>query len=282
MRTPLTSGCNAASAPTRRYHPRLVVGFIFLAAAVPGVLLGAPSENAPSEDVSPASFESFPVVKAVNLKATIQIAGAPVKSPVVIAAEKEFTIVWKSAGNGCISNWDEELLPASGSAVGAVSKSRALVITCYGRGAAQTATLQVNVGVADLSIGAFSVTGLKAAKGKKGFYLTGSGGEDDHAPFILKATVKNLGKLPVGKSFKVEYLESTDGLDSFVSIVERTVDNIGSGSTLALEEIPRLGNPNGDKSYYKVCVDAEEEVEESKEDNNCSKVLGPYSFVQAQ
>lgn len=272
------SGCSAASTPTRRHH-WLVTGFIFFVAAVPGVLLGATTESASSES---ASFELFPVVKAVNLKAAIQIAGAPSKSPVVLAAEKEFTIVWKSAGNGCISNWDEELLPASGSAVGTVSKSRAFVITCYGRGAAQTATLQVNIATADLSIGAFSATGLKAAKGKKGFYLTGSGGEDEHTPFILRATIKNLGKLPVREPFKVKYLESTDELDSFVSIAETTVYNIGSGSTLALEDLPRLGNANGDKSYYKVCVDAEEEVEEAKENNNCSKVLGPYSFVQVQ
>lgn len=274
MRISLISGCNTTSTANKLHHWRLVAGFIFLAATVPGVLLGAPSESAP--------FESLPVVKAVNLKAAIQLGGASIKSPVVIAAEKEFTIVWKSVGHGCISNWDEELLPASGSAVGSVSKSRAFVITCYGRGAAQTATIQVTVGAADLSIGAFSAVGLKAAKGKKGLYLTGSGGEDDHAPFVLKATVKNLGKLQTGGPFTVDYLESTDGLDSWVSIAERTVDRIGGGSTLAHEEIPRLGNPNGDKSYYKVCADTEEKVDEAKEDNNCSKVLGPYSFVQVQ
>jgi hypothetical protein len=271
------TGRNSIGAPAKRYRGRLVAVLVLLAAAVPSTLLGEPSGSSSS-----GSFESFPLVKAVNLQANIQLGGASVKMPVVVAAGKEFTIRWKSVGHGCISNWDEELLPASGSAVGTVSKSRAFVITCYGRGAAQTATLPVTVGAADLSIGTFSVVGLKPAKGKKNAYLTGSEGEDEHAPFVLKASVKNLGKLPVGKSFLVEYQESEDGKSGWVSIAEQTVDGMDSGSTLALDELPRIGNPNGDTSYYRVCADTEEKIEETKESNNCSKVLGPYSFVQAE
>ena len=47
----------------------------------------------------------FPLIRSMNLQSSIQVDGKPVKSPVTVAADADFTIIWKSTGLGCVSNW---------------------------------------------------------------------------------------------------------------------------------------------------------------------------------
>src|SRR3989344_7741075 len=76
--------------------------------------------------VSAASFSApLPVIKSVGLQAAVQVDGKPVKSPVTVGAGAEFTIGWRSLGTGCVSNWSEEPLSPTGSAVGSITKARA-------------------------------------------------------------------------------------------------------------------------------------------------------------
>ena len=49
--------------------------------------------------------------------------------------------------------------------------------------------------------------------------------------------------------------------------------------TITLDPLLRQGNAGVGARYYQVCLDTENKVSEAKEDNNCSRVLGPYSFV---
>ena len=238
----------------------IVLGFILLFPATAGAEFGDP----------------IPTVKSVGLKIAVQINGKQVKLPATVAEDGDFTIIWTTVPNtatGCISNWSSATLPPSGSSVGSIKKSRSFVITCYGRGAAQSATMQMNVGTADLVVSSFSAVGLKAAKGQKGKYLA--------LPFTLKASVRNTGKLPVGTAFLIKYMESDNGTTGWITSGERTIPEIKGSGTLAIEELPRQGNAGVDARYYQVCVDSGKDIHETREDNNCSKVLGPYSFVPA-
>ncbi len=239
----------------------------FLAFAVPMAVL---AQVPLAIDPFPDPF--FPTIKSVGLKASVEIGGAPVKLPATVAAGSAFSVVWKSSGTGCVANWSGALpLPPTGSATGSLTVSRPFVITCFGRGAAQSAKMQVNVGVTDLIVPTFSITGLKRAK-VKDTYLEG--------PFTLKATIKNLGKLANPSSFKVKYVRSlsADMKTSPLTIGEITINGIGSSQSRTMDVFPWASTPSADSSYFQVCADTAEAIAEPSETNNCSKVLGPYTF----
>ena len=211
--------------------------------------------------------------KSVSLQAAIQVGGITIKSPATVPAGSDFSVVWRSTGAGCVSNWNDSTLSASGSTVGSITASRSFVITCFGRGTAQTAAMQVNVGVLDLSVSTFSFSGLKKGKGS-GTYVEG--------PFGIKTTVKNLGKLPTATTFKVKYTyaKSADMRTGLITMGEINLHGINGGESTGMEEFPWTGAPSGNDSiYYQVCADTGNAVAEVKEDNNCSKVLGPFKFV---
>lgn len=215
----------------------------------------------------------LPTIKQVGLQLSVQVGGKSVKSPAVVAANTDFSVAWKSQGVGCVGDWTGDTLPPTGSVSGSITANRTFIVTCFGRGAAQSAKAQVNVGVADLTVSSFSAAGLKGAKGQRGTFTAG--------PFTLKASVRNFGKLPIATPFKVKLQESENGTSNWTSAAEQTVPALGGGATLRLDEWPRQGNAGAATRHYQVCVDTENKVSESKEDNNCSKVLGPYSFVAA-
>ena len=208
-------------------------------------------------------------VRAVNLKATLQVDGVPVKSPAVVGANADFTIVWSSQGVGCVSNWSPDTLPASGSSVGSITENRQFVITCYGRGAAQSANLQVNVGVTDLSIPSLAITNLRKVK-TAGTYVA-----DAHT---LKATLRNLGKLAAAVPFRVQFELSNDGSTNWVALGDYAVAGLAGSATAALEH-EWHSTAGVAKVYLRACADKTEKVAESNETNNCSRILGPYAFA---
>ncbi len=213
----------------------------------------------------------FPVLKSVNLKLGLQVNGQPVKSPAIVGAGKDFSVVWSSAeGARCMSNWNDSSLEAKGASVGSITASRAFVVTCFAPGAAQTASVQVVVGTTDLSVVSLSATGFKSAK-KKGVYTAGH--------YVLKASVRNSGKLGTPVPFRVRFEESADGKAGWVASGEEVIPPLRGGGTAKIPELQRTGNAGTEPRYYRVCVDTERKVEESNEGNNCSKVIGPYSFV---
>ncbi|MDO8619862.1 MAG: CARDB domain-containing protein [bacterium] len=222
--------------------------------------------------VTLASFDGpFPTISAINLKATVQIGGQPVKSPALVGANSNFTINWTAVdGARCVSNWSDSSLPAKGSSAGSITTSRSFVITCYAPGAAQTARLQVNVGTTDLLVSSFSASGLKVSR-KKGFYVAG--------PFILKASVRNAGKLGTSLPVRVRFEESQNGTTGWVASGESVISRVNGNGTVQIEPLSRVGNAGVDTRYYRVCVDTERKVDESNETNNCSKSIGPYSFI---
>ncbi|KKW10473.1 MAG: hypothetical protein UY50_C0033G0001, partial [Parcubacteria group bacterium GW2011_GWA2_49_9] len=196
----------------------------------------------------------------------------PVKLPVTVAAGSAFTVVWKSSGTGCVANWSGAVpLPPTGSATGSIITSRPFVITCFGRGAGQSAALQVNVGVTDLAVPTFSISGLKRGK-VKGTYQEG--------PYTLEATVKNLGKLANPNNFKVKYTlaNSSDMKTRPRTIGEIAINGIGSNQSKVLDAFKWASTPSVDPSYFQVCADTGEAIVEPSDTNNCSKVLGPYTF----
>lgn len=227
------------------------------------------SDTPPPVDQFP---DPFPTIKSVGLQASIQIGGVSVKLPVTVAGGSAFTVVWKSSGTGCVANWSGAVpLPPTGSATGSIITSRPFVITCFGRGAGQSKSMQVNVGVTDLAVPTFTIAGLKRAR-TGGTYLEG--------PYTLKATIKNLGKLPNATAFKVKYkvAKSADMTVSPLTIGEITVNGITSSQSKVLEAFPWASTPSADPSYFQICADAEAKITEPSETNNCSKVLGPYKF----
>lgn len=213
----------------------------------------------------------FSTISAVNLKASILVDGQTVKSPALVAVGKDFSFSWTAAsGTRCMSNWSDSLLSSTGVTTGSITASRAFVITCFGPGAAQTVKLQVNVGTTDLTVSSLSAFGLKASK-KRGFYTAG--------PYILKASVKNSGKLSTSFPIRVRFEESANGTGGWITSGENIIPLVKGNSVVQIPELPRTGNAGADTRYYRVCVDSERKVDESNEDNNCSKVIGPYSFV---
>ncbi len=213
----------------------------------------------------------FPTLSSVNVKAGLLVDGKPVKSPAMVGAGKDFSIVWSSTQGGrCVSNWSDAFMEANGTTVGSVTASRAFIITCFGLGTAQTVKLQVNVGTTDLSVSSLSTPGLKSSK-KKGFYIAG--------PFMLKASVKNTGKLGTSVPIRVRFEESPTGTSGWVASGEAVVPVVRGGGTVQIPELARMGNAGDNTRYYRVCVDTERKVDETNEDNNCSKVIGPFSFL---
>ncbi len=216
-------------------------------------------------------------VRSVGLRLSVLVAGQEVKSPILVPANTDFTLAWKSEGTACLSNWTavDVTLPASGSSVGSLTigtLNRPFVITCYGRGAAQTATVQVTVGVTDISVASFSIVGLKNGK-ERGAYIEGS--------YTLKASLRNLGKLPTATPFKIKYniatnAEMTTGLRN---IGEIWIGGIGGGSSKQMDPFGWQSTPSADSLYFQMCADTASAIAESVEDNNCSRVLGPYKFV---
>lgn len=213
----------------------------------------------------------FSTISSVNLKASILVDGQTVKSPALVGAGKDFTISWASENRGrCMSNWSDSLLSSTGMTTGSITANRAFVITCFGPGAAQTVKLQVNVGTTDLSVSSFSAVGLKTSK-KRGFYTAG--------PYTLKASVRNGGKLGTSNPVRVRFEESSNGTTGWIASGEVVLPLLKGSSTTKIPNLERTGNAGVDTRYYRVCVDTERKVDETNEDNNCSKVIGPYSFV---
>ncbi len=112
----------------------------------------------------------LPLQNSIGLRAVVQVNNTPVKSPVTVSAGSDFSIVWESVGVGCVSNWSEGVLRATGVTTGSITASRAFVVTCFGPGVAQTVKLQVNVGTTDLSVSSFSAVGLKTSKKERALH----------------------------------------------------------------------------------------------------------------
>ena len=213
----------------------------------------------------------FSTISSVNLKAGILVDGQTVKSPALVGAGKDFSISWTSENRGrCMSNWSDSLLSSTGVTTGSITASRPFIITCFGPGAAQTVKLQVNVGTTDLSVSSFSAFGLKASK-KRGFYTAGA--------YTLKASVRSGGKLGTSIPVRVRFEEGANGTTGWVASGEVVLPLLKGNSTTKIPDLERTGNAGADTRYYRVCVDSERKVNETNEDNNCSRVIGPYSFV---
>ena len=235
-----------------------------LALLLPGVALAAPFPV------------PLPVIKTISLETSLQIQGVQARSPAVVAANTDFTIVWSSSGVGCVSNWSPDVLPASGSVTGSLTANRTFVITCYGLGAAQTARFRAIVGSSDLVVPAISITGLKSSRDIAGSYFAGK--------YTLHAAVRNAGNLPVAATFANQYQVRSGETEAWGPLGEsmNLVGLTGGGS----RPLPNLEwqSPEGANLwYFRACADTGGGViSEANEDNNCSRVLGPYKFIRSQ
>lgn len=216
------------------------------------------------------AFPSLPTVKTITLEAGIRLNGQTVRTPAVVPTDTEFMIEWKSSGKGCLGDWSEAVLPPSGTQLGTIISPRTFTVTCFARGAARTARIKVTPGVRDLAVSSFTVTPLKKTKAAGSYYA---------GTHTFKAVIKNNGKLPVTNPFRMQFELSTDGT-RWVALSDTEVSVFASAATRPLVYTWK-SSASSDKIYLRACADTTGKVSETNETNNCSKVLGPYTFVAA-
>jgi len=223
------------------------------------------------------------------------------KAPVVAAGDN-FTINWKATGKDindnptsdgitCVNNWGTDK-NSEGATTDSILTSRTFFITCAGVGAGRIAGGTITVGRPDLIISSFIITGLVPKENTSGVFLSG--------PSTVKISLTNLGTTAVlNKNFKVKIvygLGTNTGVTADTAILGKTFfvnDGIGIGGRNIVAKVlddmdmfiqpstgtgPDANNLPLNSWYFTACVDADSEVQESNETNNC-KTIGPGKFA---
>ncbi len=227
-------------------------------------------------------FADISLVKKLSTELTVNGAkGTVLVGPVT----DNVTLDWESPGAaGCMSNWTNDALLTKGVAKkGTISSSRSFVLTCYAVGIAQTVKVNVNLGQPDLTISDITLTGLvSVGKLSEKKYKAGR--------VILSATAKNVGKLqatelsPRGANgdFYIEYKVSNDGKTWSRGWKQQNLTNgvstLSAGATQPVEPF-ETSVDSGTKYYYQACIDSTNRITEGNEKDNCSRIIGPYTFV---
>ena len=217
-------------------------------------------------------------LKSVQLQ--LSLGGKPLtKGTINVAQNMAAQLNWTTAQGtkGCVNNWDTQTSP-SGSSQGNFTTSRYFIITCYGLGSAQTAKLRVNVVYPDLTITSLKISGLEpvmvAGKAKKNTYKA------KNPAYTLHASIKNTGALPVTRGFKVGFEHSTDK-KVFTAMTDMTKDvsSLEKNTPLIVNASRNEGSQPTTAHYFRAFVDSETDVGEgTREDNNYSRVIGPFFF----
>ncbi len=224
-----------------------------------------------------ADFPNLPLSKKIDLKFTASVGGQEQKGALSVAAGTVVKVAWTSVAAGCLSNFKDAVLPSVGSFEGtipATPASRAIILTCYDVGNAQTSRIQVNVVKPDIAVSTVSLSGAEAVTGKRGVYRAGS-------HLSLKAEVRNLGKLPITAPFTVAYQWSRDGKTEtgWLTLAEKQISALSVGSTASVPEYIWTAGVNDPTTYYfRVIADSGNSMGESNERNNSKAVSGSYKF----
>lgn len=216
--------------------------------------------------------------------------GEVMQPPFIIPPGVPFTINWSSKGIGvdgfdatdeivCKNNWNSSTRLA-GSATGSITAGRTFHITCMGVGAGWKIGGPVAVGAPDLIVSGISLGDLKTALhrptdgSRDNEYLAG---ED----FTISATIKNIGNAGVTTAVETFYLASkSPDMTNTIAVDSKEVAGVARGASVSVPPYTHKASASQtDKWYFQACVDPAEQVFESKENNNCSQIKGPYIFV---
>lgn len=223
---------------------------------------------------------------SIMLKVWVSANAQVLTEPVNVEKGSDFTINWEATGRNvgneltdtgitCVNNWGTDTSP-KGSQTGSILATRSFLITCSGQGAARSFRKVVGTDAVDITVNTFTLTGLRTTNVVGTFLAVGD--------FAFKASLQNLGKASTGTTFRVSYLGTQNRDMTGTRIFKGQQDVVGIGG-LAVKPLP--DKPGGYAGlvgtgpwYFFACADSENTVSESNKTNNCSRVLGPLTFVE--